>query len=1045
MHSLDHFYYGQLIHHGAVAGEPRVLAKSGGISDDHVKTALRVALLPALANAPAAAWALVRGGSKELPYVLVQAQLGSVGQITRHVYFPSGDLVRAIAGNVQAWLPLIEAHMPEFAMLGDALAPITLPEPPDLTTENQVDLLLELMSATRNNTRTIEPLLSAIIKNIPLVIHHAPPDGAVRSSFIQGLLSLLPASTRFAVMFATHLTLPDAITAQIAFYEGTAPENAVLYDWQTGKVGGVDTKDDYSHFIVSQLRLDAELVIQETASLTKVAGWRFRTGDSLANALAYASHRARLDQALQTNLPVEAADIAKILADDPTLDDDLRAVYAEHLIRFALALDEPQHADPVAAVIAQNAPLAQRVQADLLKAIERGSGSLVFELLRRWHTNEVFPKGAQWQAVLHAAILAEMDELVAAHDTESLAAWLADVQALDTSLGIERIAKRILEALLPLVSAAPDIAPRLLLLAVVYMENSVVQKLLGSAGFAKHLPLEMRRFLAALQKTDATLPQNIIPDAANFVEDTARPNVVLLLAEMAYRAGRYELLDAGTLKILAENIAQTANGFAHRDLLIGIARSHTPELIEDTALLAPEYVFQLLIATGEYETLAQTMITFARDVYGVDKQVDYVRTVQRSFAAVPLPTERIAPALATLAAQGISGVPRLGVTAGILEASDGTAQLAPLATDALQEIDMTPRYTDVMPVEILNGLLHYALAVPSEGLVRRVLRWLPSVAAQQDDDRAALHAISQAHKHLRDPYAALALEVLCGYVRLAPEKPAQRVMQHYSKEAAPETIARLNMAFQWRVFSGRMAFRAYMEAIHTTANLLDTALAGYVRRQDRPTMQRLMTAADQWRTRLDTKAQRQLGAEMLKVAKLLAALGKHAVSHSAKNTEAILQGTETPVTPAEVWRAVGGHLARGKAYPHKIQPPVEPLITPFGDTGANSLLEHFASAGLILKGALDSLTTDKAAWQPAALIAEVDSLVANSDEKESKIIRQWAQDCQRLADLIGLAIKDTDVNVVQDDNKAGKKLEDRQQEPHNLLELLRFLYGCLRE
>lgn len=1048
MDSLDHFYYGQLIHHGTPAGEARVLAKSNGITDEHVKAALKSALLPALANAPDAAFALVRGGSKDLPYIFVQAQIGSVGQTMRHFYFPSGEMVRTIAGNIRALLPLIEKPMPEFAMLGDALPPAALPDPTELTTENQVDLLLDLMSYTRNNTRTIEPLLSAIIRNVPLVIQNAPPEGETRATFIQGLLSLLPSSTRFAVMFATHLTPGVNINAQVAFYDGAAPENAVIYDWETGKAGGVESKDDYSHFIVSQLRLDAELVTRETEKLTKVAGWRFRTGESLANALAYASHRARVDQSLQTNLPVEAAEIAKILAEDPTLDDTLRPMYAEHLIRFALALDEPQHANVVAPLVSQYPDLEQRIHAELMTAVQQGNGSLVFELLRNWLDDPRLSWGTPWTDLLHAAALAEMDELVQAKDTENLVSWLDDVQRLDAAFGVNRIAKRILEAMMPFVPAAPELAPRLLLMAMAYLDNGIAQKLLNSAGFVKHLPVELRRFVAAMQKNDAQLPAGIIPEATTFAGEKARPQIVLLLADMAYRAGRYDLLDMPTLQVLAEEIALSTHGQSQRDLLIGIARSHTPELVGTIADPAPQYVFQLLLATGQIEALAQTMIVFARDVYGVDHLADYVRAIQRVFANVPLPTDQIAPTLGILNTQGITGIPRLGVVSGILQASGGAPEIAPLATDALQEIEVNPRYIEVMPVEVVNGILHYAASVSSggRGLLRRVIRLLPEIAAQQDDDRVALQAISQAHKLLRGEHEEQALELLCGYLRFAPEKPAQRVLQHYSKDATPETAARLNMAYGWSSFTGRKPFASYLDALHTTANLLETALSLYLRRQDRPSTQRLITIAENWRVRLDTQSHRQLGADLLRLAKLLAALGKHQAGRSAKNTDAILLAQEAPQTPADVYRAAGGHLARGKAYPYKLQPVSDMPATPFGDMSAETLREHIAAAVALLRGALDSITGENPTiWQPAALTAELDSLTAALPDTDSKILRQAAQDFQRLADLIPLSIKDADISVVQDDSRVGKKLEDRQQQPRNLLELLRFFYGCLRE
>ena len=106
----------------------------------------------------------------------------------------------------------------------------------------------------------------------------------------------------------------SSLKGQIEFREDApAPDGVTLYDWHSGDISGETIENDYSKFIISQMRLDLELVTKETEQLTRTAGWRFSSGDNLAQALDYASYRMKIDQAIKTGLPVEAENAAKVL------------------------------------------------------------------------------------------------------------------------------------------------------------------------------------------------------------------------------------------------------------------------------------------------------------------------------------------------------------------------------------------------------------------------------------------------------------------------------------------------------------------------------------------------------------------------------------------------------------------------------------------------------------------------------------------------------------------------------------------------------------
>jgi hypothetical protein len=89
--------------------------------------------------------------------------------------------------------------------------------------------------------------------------------------------------------------------AQIRFHGGgKLSRETLVYDWPSGNMAGKAVDDEYSRYIISQLRLDAELVSKETRGLTAVAAWRIKRGEGLADALGYAAHRLKMNNALGT-------------------------------------------------------------------------------------------------------------------------------------------------------------------------------------------------------------------------------------------------------------------------------------------------------------------------------------------------------------------------------------------------------------------------------------------------------------------------------------------------------------------------------------------------------------------------------------------------------------------------------------------------------------------------------------------------------------------------------------------------------------------------
>ena len=76
--------------------------------------------------------------------------------------------------------------------------------------------------------------------------------------------------------------------------------------------------------------------------------------------------------------------MSEILSHDPTLDDDVRQVYAGHLLSLSLAMEDMQYADPVALLIPRDPALEQQARNQLQEALADGKVDLVYNTLVRW-------------------------------------------------------------------------------------------------------------------------------------------------------------------------------------------------------------------------------------------------------------------------------------------------------------------------------------------------------------------------------------------------------------------------------------------------------------------------------------------------------------------------------------------------------------------------------------------------------------------------------------------------------------------------------------
>lgn len=1040
MAHLEHFYYGHLIHHGEPKGEARLLARSSGLTDEQVQSALNLPRPAVIADAPRLSWCVVRG-NREAPYVLVHAQQTHPKHVLHHYVILPSDVPRAVQGNLRAYLTLVESRMPVFEMLGDVMSPLTL-HPQSLPEAQQADDLLELLTLVGNNTRKLEPLISTIVSGRGLVVRHAPPDIAQRVNFVQGLLMTLPSSTRFGVSFCFHTADPES--AQVVFCDAPVDERFTTFDWQTKEVSNAPAANDYARFIVSQIRLDCALAIQQAERLTLPAGWRFRNGDRLADALAYASHRSKIDQAVKNNLPVANEEVERILREDPTLDEALQAEYASHLLKFALALDNVQHTGVVAALAGRSPALAKTIFSQLRAAADNGKAATVFALLSSWLRQPDTPHTAEWVELFNRAALLHLRHSISARNVPAIKALIQEIHDFPERALLQRALPKIIEVTLPFASEDADLPILLMLLAMSVLDRGRFQALLLQPSFTRYLPKDIKHFLQMLP-TGGTPPQpGALMAAVESLQPEARDEALMQFADMAFAADRIDLIDTDVLREMAR-ISGTPVGKPYINTTLNVARAISDDHILRMPDPAPRYVLKMFATSYRYDLLLKAMAEQSRDLYGGERQVDYVRMLQEVFSDIHLPTTDLRQMLVKIREHGVKETPYLGIICGVLQASGWASDLQEYADFVATELVTHPMYCEVIHFEAPLAILNFYLETRNTAGIQQIARLMPLVTSSKED-KESLQGIRATYQALRryERLHSLAFEVLRQYVRMASPRAAQRLIEYYGRELGRDAGAKLQRAYDFSVFIGRMSLPDYAYAVESTANLLENALAVYLR--EKPTTTKIDTFYDMLRVRMDAPTRERLGGEVLSFARNVMHLGR-LVDGRALNTGflgALVRGAQNPRSVVDVFRIGGGQLLRGQLVRSTLQPSAQ--ITPFAEVPAQDLFERLRLANVVLRAPFDVFPNGKDVhWSPAIIADELDSILKMlpeqvAEEASLRLGTAW----QRLAEYLPLIVKDVEAGVLDPNNRTGRKLDKFDLLPRNPIEFCRYLAAMLQ-
>lgn len=1042
---LKHFYYGQFVRDGQPVGDLRLLAQSHGLTEEAIAEVLQLGFIPPILGRDNGSWAIIRG-KKAAPFILVEAEIGQAGQRILHFILLNSELVRKLGGNLRLLDPFIDGEMPEYDRVGNEVKPLVLSDvqPPD--EEQETDDILSFMMSCRSRMNVMESLLAAVVQGVPLVIINAPDSPEDRKVFIMGLLALLPPSVRFAVTFATH-TLPSTkIDVQVRFLSDSEmfPDDAVIYDWKATKVSGRKVDDEYSGFIISQLRLDMDLVIQQTRRLTSIASWRVKQGDKLSVALGYASQRMTVDDAVSSGQPIEAAKVARILADDPTLSDDLRIAYSRHLMSFSMALGELEYAEPLGLMLGANPELSDTAYEMLQQALLKGGAGDIFDLMTKWLQNPLGPRGLRWIRFTHECVKIYLNDIMDDGDFEEVILLLQDVDNAGTDIAAEEIMPQLLKDAEQFALMDTNTAQMVFTMGCKYVDVDFLDTQLSKSSYATHMPEALQFLMKVLLSNRKTEKTGLIMSAAAGFDKMQRL-IMVRLVELTLKYQRLDLLDEPVLKQLVK-VVRSDWGRPYFPMLYRLT-----ELLSDEKILqvrnvkdseANTLVLGLLLGMGYYSELAQRMLDQSRILYRGDAEKDYILMIQKLFASTPLLPEEVPHALSGISEAGIRSLPLAMAYIGILDNQTPSEVTDAVAGDVTEIIDQNTGILEVMPLEAMTSLLQYQVKQQNSAMSVHIAYYLPTVAARYGERTVTVMGKAYRILDWDNDVQMARMEMLRLYMRQLDRRGAYRALEGFGMLLGDRVRSQLEATYTLKVLMQDYDIVTYAKVAHRLADLLQDALEAYSG-SSVPTSGGIHNDLDSMPGNLTSDDKRLIATEIVKMGRVILQLGglqsRVRGGNDNRRIEALLKGRENPHTALEVMRVVGGYLSQGMLYPLKLETLQNPH--PLGNRNASGFLEDIQMAQESLQSANDCMGKANANVSGQAIYDEMESLwqaVPSSIQRD--IVKDFAIDMQRLADLIPQIASSGDARALENSG-LGRKLAENKSRPRNVLEFYRFVAG----
>jgi len=1033
---LDRLYFGTLV---GSADPPGVIAHTPNLTPAQVAECLRLAPLAPLAPADDMPGALGLFRGDTIDFILTKSQFNDANlpQVL-YILVPLAVL-RALGGNVLSFRSLALTEMPSFSASKFNLVPYEFRDPVQLTDEEQTNSLNDLLLYCQDSFKNVEGILSGLVQGLPLAIVNSPASLDKRLRFVQGLLCLLPVPARIGITFATHVKETSPSPAQIKFFsQSVPPSNHLVYDWNNGKLLTPAPDDSYSRYIIAQLRLDPSLVIEQTAQLSRTAVWRAMHKENLSQALKWVSHRAAIDEAVRNNQPADRETVAAILREDPTLSDELRLAYTRHLLAFALALNEPESADLIPTSAVANQALATAVTEQLQAAAQHGG---VYHLLDRWVLRVPESASPSWITLLHKSAQHHLNDLLQRPDPKPALEFLAHLRALPPALRFAEVMSDLVLALQVPARSNPTLARELFLLAVESMPPGELFRLLGDAELVCQLPEPTQVALSHLQPEPRhPAPPHVLDMGARVFGDGRRMLILARLAEWAMYLRRSELVDTGALQALLV-MAQSPQ-IARFETLI----QHIIEDFSEISILrvleppGPRVLVQLLLHTHEYDRAAVQLEFYQNTLFGPERLDEFTKLASEIFLMTPLSNEELTIALKQFEGDQLRSEPRAMIYCAALInrqwAADQEYPARRLTTLLFNDSNLirTIGHENALKLLQFYARAHNALDALRIGSV------LVDYAIQTRNTGAPL--VTQVWSSLRwnTEVSDAALELLRRFIRVMPLSEVPKLTAYFTQTLGAPIGEALQAATLMRLVLTDSGLMRFADDVHITVHLLFDLATTYHSQKELPPKHRLRRDLDTMTGGLSEEERQRIAANVSQIVQQVFDLGQKRTRarNKASVAESFVHAQALPQTGVDLLFFIGGHFSQRKIFSLNLER--ESMTHIFGNRSAAMFLRETDAMIRLLNG-LQAADLRVFKLSIKALSAELDSLWASlSLYNQRRIQDQFAEDCQHLADIIGILSDQINERVLSATG-IGHQLETGQRLPETGLEAMRWIYG----
>ncbi len=1023
---------------------PVVIARTANLTPAQVVECLRVGQLlpPAPQEAgPDMPGALALLQSNTSNFVLAKAQYSDAGfpQVL-YVLVPV-EVLRRLGGNVLAFQALGLAPMPAFSTGQATLPPFELRRVHPPSREEQIEALLNLLTFCQDTLQTVEGILAGLVQGWPLAIVNSPRSFTMRLQFVQGLLSLLPVPARTGITFATHITDPAASLAQLKFTSELArPARHLIYDWGRGVFVTQPPNDPYSRYIISQLRLDPSLVVDQTEQLARTTLWRAMQRERLGGVLAWVARRAATDRTVLNGQPADRALVASILREDPTLPSEMRLAYARHVLAFALALNEPDSADVIPMAAITHPDIAAAVGDQLYNAIRQGHSGLVYAMVARWLLRIPEAAALQWHVILHEAAERHLEALVRDGELQPVRDFLAGLTRAHPALQIEQVMPRLIRLAQPAARDDAQLARLLLILGAETLPAAGFQNMLKDAVMTARLPDEFRAALAYLQpRPREPVPPGVLERAGRpFGEDGAL--IVARLAEWATYLHRPALIEAPCLDAVL-TLARVARG-SQRNLIEHITRYFTST--EQLMNLSPAHyrvLPELLLQTGQNDRALTVLEHLQTQYLSAERLPDFARLVEDIFQSVMLPANTLVTALEHLEGSRIRSEPRAAILLGALRGSQWSEELDYAAQRLTTMLFNHSTLVRTIGVDGALQLLSYHVRAENGLNALRVGAALTQEALAQGSDSAALIARMWPSITWNAGMTQAALELLRRYVRGIPLAEIPRVLRYLEREIGPEPVHSLRATHLLRRAMGDQTLLEFIDSVVVGAALFVDLASTYHADKVHPPLHRLRRDFDQMTGNLSDAEREQVSANTFSLAFQVYDMGRTRSRATPRQPaeQQLIEGVLAPRSGVDLLRFMGGHFAQHVQLPLSLQQ--EEMAHLFRTRSAAMFLRETTAVTRLLHNLQAAFRDGNEAVTPEALAAELDSLWNTLSLYNQRRLRDsFAQACQQLANVISLMADHASDRVLAQTG-IGRQLDTGQRQPHTALEALRWISG----